>query len=129
MITVRQQRMPGIDKPVAELAAHSRANTKLPNKELRKTKATRRPIQGGSRPRTRATGCNCARCSRSARHGISQRAEIVDLGLEAAALADRCLDRQLGHIGVQQSRLTTDGAGHLPGCGASAYTVDGDVAA
>jgi hypothetical protein len=34
MITVRQQRMPGTDEPAAELAAHSRANAKLPNKEL-----------------------------------------------------------------------------------------------
>jgi hypothetical protein len=35
MITVRQQRLPGMYEPVVELAAHSRANTKLPNKGLR----------------------------------------------------------------------------------------------
>jgi hypothetical protein len=34
MITARQQRMPGTDEPAAELAAHSRDNAKLPNKEL-----------------------------------------------------------------------------------------------
>jgi len=29
--------MPGMDEPVAELAAHSQASTKLPDEELRNT--------------------------------------------------------------------------------------------
>src|SRR5690348_8353986 len=55
MITVRQPKLPGMDEPLAELAAYFRTSTRLPDKDLARLTAAARAA--GSRWDAIAAAC------------------------------------------------------------------------